>query len=214
MVRIKYIKIFIISFLCLNLITFKYVYAKNINNLNSFLKELKQKQECIKTLVCDIKQIKKSKLFTHPIIFVGKLYYQKPNNIRYEFNIPIFSAIIINNRFILKCTEGMQPIKLKRNTIDSMLKNYNLNLLFNIKNLSNLINNFNVTFSQNRRNFILLLISKQNRQIKYIKLIFSKVDLAPHKLIFIDKEGNSTVIILNHIKINKKLSPEIFSKCY
>ncbi len=190
-------------------------YTNQSKSLDFFLREIKLKQEKIQTLICNIKQIKKSNLFNKSIIFIGKIYYQKPNNIRYEFKYPIYSAIIINNNYILKCTENMQPWKIKSDIIKNKLKN--LNFIFNMNDISRLKQNF---FFSIKEDNIYVIISmkpkhfKKSYKIKSIKLFFLRKDLLPHKLIFIDNQNNLTEIILTNIVINHKIPNKLFYKCY
>jgi len=189
-------------------------YTQNLP-LNKFLNKIQSHQQNIHTLICDIKQIKTSKLFNKPIIFIGKLYYQKPNLIRYEFKYPIYSAIIINNNYILKCTENMPPFKIKKDILSDKLKN--INLIFNIHTLNHLKNYFNIKITESNNNIMLYLtpkIKNKGNRINYIKFILKNKNLTPYKIIILDNQNNLTKVILTNIKINCNIPKKIFYKCH
>jgi len=201
-------------FILSNLFFIKISYAKNLS-LNNLLNQIQLRQRNIQTLICNIKQIKTSKLFTRPIIFIGKLYYKRPNLIRYEFKKPIYSAIIINNNYILKCTDDMQPLKIKKDMFTNKFKD--LKLIFNITTLNYLKKSFNIKIIQSNSTITIDIKPKEKNKInkiKYIKLILNRDGLVPHKLIILDSQNNLTKIILTNIEINCSIPKEIFYKCH
>jgi outer membrane lipoprotein carrier protein len=58
----------------------------------------------VNTLAADFTQSKQLKMLAHPIRSEGKLYYQRPGNIRWEYTSPIKSVLISTKQGVVRLT--------------------------------------------------------------------------------------------------------------
>ncbi len=62
----------------------------------SLLTELEEKSRALRALNCDFTQIKKLALFDEPVVSKGRLSFQRPHSLRWEYLSPVESGFVLS----------------------------------------------------------------------------------------------------------------------
>ena len=151
-----------------------------------------------------------SAVVSTPLKEKGKLFFQKPNLMRWEYTDPE------NNIYLYKGDHFQwyfaEDNQLMRGLIsDEGHESEILNLLTGQKNL---LDSYSVEFSpfptDNPQNAQIKLIPKQEDDGSFLLLELDKKKWQLHKIIFMDWEGNKTEFHFSKIKANSSLPKNIF----
>jgi outer membrane lipoprotein-sorting protein len=194
----------IASFLFMNIRAQEnYVPVKDPSQLRQKVIETSQQTNSISS---DFVQIKRLSFLEEDVQSEGKFYFQKENQLRWEYSKPFFYLIIFNHDTILIRDEN------KTNSYDAasnrMFREIN-NIMLSMVNGTILESkNFNFEYFEDPSTFMLELSPLEQGMKEFlskIRLLVNKNDYSVDELYMIERSGDYT-----HIRfINKSLNEEI-----
>lgn len=159
----------------------------------------------------DFVQVKNLSMLSEKITSKGHFWFQKQNNLRWEYSVPYKYSIVINNDKILIKDENkvkkydMNSNKVFKEINDIMISCVNGNILNS--------NKFKIVYFESDKNFKLELIPHDKgmkESLKKINMYFDKNVTSVVKLDMIEPGDDITTIDFSNKKLNATITPEIF----
>lgn len=179
--------------------------------ISQFQEEMLQKANQLETLEADFIQTKKIEMIRDESISRGKLYYQNPEKLKWEYSEPQDYKIL----FI----EGELHIN---DAGDKSVRNTSSNKLFDkmAKLITGSVNgkllqdndNFDISYSRENKLISAILIPKD----KNLKAMFSEIHLLFNdenivkQVTLMEEAGDATYIEFSNIKINQDIPGSVF----
>ncbi|TDN89426.1 outer membrane lipoprotein carrier protein [Salegentibacter sp. 24] len=176
-----------------------------------FQEEMITSTNNLETLETDFIQIKQIEMMKEESVSRGKLYYQNPEKLKWEYTEPL--------EYIILYLEGDLHIndsgdKIVRNTSSNKLFDKIAKLITGSVNGKLLQNNqdFEISYTQENNLISALIVPKD----KSLKAIFSEIYLLYNESNIVEKvslkeeSGDATIIEFSNIKINQNIPDTIF----
>lgn len=177
------------------------------NTKQTVLKEITANKT--NTLSCDFVQEKKSTLVAEKAISKGKMYYQNPNSLRWEYITPSAMALIVHeNDVAVKTAKGTNTTNTRMfkelaNIIMSTIDGTGLN---DSKNFSSEVFSNSIEYKVK-----LTPINKRIAAIyTSISLIINKQTKIAKSITLQEKNGDSMIIQFSNTNINKSIDSKLF----
>ncbi|MDR0823322.1 MAG: outer membrane lipoprotein carrier protein LolA [Endomicrobium sp.] len=149
-----------------------------------------------------------------PFVSSGKIYFQKPNNLRWEYLAPLKYAFVnANNKthLIQYDDKNKKVVKDITNRQEAKAADY-LNMFVNM-DMKIIEEFYNIkTFSTDKESIVLSPKNNSDSQIiDKIQIFLSKKEIAVERVEIIYKNSDKMIISFANIKINQKLPNNVFS---
>ena len=179
---------------------------KIVNKINKFNSE-------ISSIECDFVQTKHLQILNDKMVSYGKMYYQQPDKLRWEYKKPYTYVFILNGtKVYLKKESRNDVIDIKQNKVFKSIAEIMMNSVIG-KCLTN-NKEFKVSILDVNNQWVASLIP-QKKELKqmYSKIIlyFGKANSIIQKVEMIEKNGDKTIIELKNVKLNKPVNANSFS---
>mgnify|MGYP002525969266 CR=1 FL=1 len=204
--KMKYVLCIIISFL-ISLGCFAQ------GNNQQIISQISGATSKLTSMQCDFVQTKTVKMLNEKLVSKGRMYYQQPNRLRWEYMTPYTYTFVFNG----------QKVSLKKNNRNDVI-DVNQNKMF--KEIASIMMNsvigtsltdrksFKTSVKDTPAEWIATLVP-QSKELKQmftsIVLHFNKEKSVVVKVEMFEKNGDTTVIALNNIIKNKKIDAKIFT---
>ncbi|MBR4498014.1 MAG: outer membrane lipoprotein carrier protein LolA [Bacteroidales bacterium] len=178
---------------------------------DDFFSQISQVSKETKTLTCDFTMSKESTLIQDRNESKGKMYFQAPHKLRWEYTSPNKSALIVNEQnVVLKNADGST----NTNVNTRMLKGLS-DIIIGTIDGSGLQDEKNFTstlvYMSQSTNYILQLEPKGRlaNLYKQIDIVFNKAYLA-ESIELTEKNGDSMTIQFSNHKTNQQIDQNLF----
>lgn len=178
---------------------------------DDFFSQISQVSKETKTLTCDFTMSKESTLIQDRNESKGKMYFQAPHKMRWEYTSPNKSALIVNEQnVVLKNADGST----NTNVNTRMLKGLS-DIIIGTIDGSGLQDEKNFTstlvYMSQSTNYILQLEPKGRlaNLYKQIDIVFNKAYLA-ESIELTEKNGDSMTIQFSNHKTNQQIDQNLF----
>lgn len=183
------------------------------NDLESFLQEIQQASDSVKSFQSLFTQEKNLALFSEPVMFSGRLALIRPEKLRWEFLSPIPSVLILNGDQGIRCTD-QGPEETFQLSVDPIMKTVADQLWLwlggNYQQLSK-------DYLLSRQGESTLLIEPKDQQMKEyvesIAIFFDKDSLQPAMVTIVESGGDLTRIRFTDGMVNQAISEQFFTRC-
>ena len=178
---------------------------------DDFFSQISHVSKETKTLTCDFTMSKKSTLIQEKNESKGKMYFQAPHKLRWEYTSPNKSALIVNEQnVVLKNADG------------STNTNVNTRMLKGLSDI--IIGTIDGSGLQDEKNFISTLVymtqstnyilqlepkGRLANMYKQIDIVFNKAYLA-ESIELTEKNGDSMTIQFSNHKTNQQIDQNLF----
>ena len=167
----------------------------------------------LSTMQCNFTQTKTVKLLNEKMVSKGRMYYQQPNKLRWEYTTPYTYTFILNDAKVsLKKDNRNDVIDINQNKMFREIANIMMNSIVG-KCLTDK-KSFKTTVKDAGAEWIATLVP-QSKELKHmftaIVLHFNKEKAVVVKVEMFEKNGDTTVIVLNDIIKNKKIDAKTFT---
>jgi outer membrane lipoprotein carrier protein len=151
-----------------------------------------------------------SAVVSTPLKEKGKLYFRKPDSMRWEYTDPEHNIYLFEgDKYQWYFAEDNQ---LMRGLISD--EGHESEILHLLTGQKNLLDFYSISFSpfptDNPQNAQIKLTPKQEEDGSFLLLELDKKKWQIHKIIFMDWEGNKTEFQFSRIKVNASLPKKIF----
>lgn len=167
----------------------------------------------MKSMECDFVQTKNLKILNDKMLSNGKMYYQQPNALRWEYTTPYTYTFILNdNKILLKNDRRKDVIDVNQNKMFKEIARIMMNSIVG-KCLTD-EKAFKTTIAETPAEWVATLIpQKKDMKQMWTKLIlhFDRSKNAVVKVEMFEKSGDSTIIELKNHKTNKGIDKKLFT---
>jgi outer membrane lipoprotein carrier protein len=172
-----------------------------------------QAASAMKTMQCDFIQTKHLRMLNDKMTSKGRMYYQQTNRLRWEYTSPYSYTFILNDdKVLLKNKQRNDVIDVNKNKLFREIARIMMNSVVGTSLTDD--KSFKSTIATNGNEWIASLLP-QRKDLKQlfqkIVLHFSKKNAMVKQVELIEKNGDRTVIELNNIRTNEKISADMFT---
>ena len=172
-----------------------------------------QAASAMKMMQCDFTQTKHLKMLNDKMTSKGRMYYQQTNRLRWEYTSPYSYTFILNDdKVLLKNKQRNDVIDVNKNKLFREIARIMMNSVVGTSLTDD--KSFKSTITTNNSEWIASLLP-QRKDLKQLfqKIIlhFSKKNAMVKQVELIEKNGDKTVIELNNIRTNEKISADMFT---
>ncbi len=172
-----------------------------------------QAASAMKTMQCDFTQTKHLKMLNDKMTSKGRMYYQQTNRLRWEYTSPYSYTFILNDdKVLLKNKQRNDVIDVNKNKLFREIARIMMNSVVGTSLTDD--KSFKSTIATNGNEWIASLLP-QRKDLKQLfqKIIlhFNKHNAMVKQVELIEKNGDRTVIELNNIRTNEKISADMFT---
>ena len=172
-----------------------------------------QAASAMKTMQCDFTQTKHLKMLNDKMTSKGRMYYQQTNRLRWEYTSPYSYTFILNDdKVLLKNKQHNDVIDVNKNKLFREIARIMMNSVVGTSLTDD--KSFKSTIATNGNEWIASLLP-QRKDLKQLfqKIIlhFSKKNAMVKQVELIERNGDKTVIELNNIRTNEKISADMFT---
>jgi outer membrane lipoprotein carrier protein len=172
-----------------------------------------QAASAMKTMQCDFTQTKHLRMLNDKMTSKGRMYYQQTNRLRWEYTSPYSYTFILNDdKVLLKNAQRNDVIDVNKNKLFREIARIMMNSVVGTSLTDD--KSFKSTIATNGNEWIASLLP-QRKDLKQLfqKIIlhFSKKNAMVKQVELIERNGDRTVIELNNIRTNEKISADLFT---
>lgn len=172
-----------------------------------------QAASAMKTMQCDFIQTKHLRMLNDKMTSKGRMYYQQTNRLRWEYTSPYSYTFILNDdKVLLKNKQRNDVIDVNKNKLFREIARIMMNSVVGTSLTDD--KSFKSTIATNGNEWIASLLP-QRKDLKQLfqKIIlhFSKKNAMVKQVELIERNGDRTVIELNNIRTNEKISADMFT---
>ena len=172
-----------------------------------------QAASTMKTMQCDFTQTKHLRMLNDKMTSKGRMYYQQTNRLRWEYTSPYSYTFILNDdKVLLKNKQRNDVIDVNKNKLFREIARIMMNSVVGTSLTDD--KSFKSTIATNGNEWIASLLP-QRKDLKQLfqKIIlhFSKKNAMVKQVELIERNGDKTVIELNNIRTNEKISADMFT---
>ena len=172
-----------------------------------------QAASAMKTMQCDFTQTKHLRMLNDKMTSKGRMYYQQTNRLRWEYTSPYSYTFILNDdKVLLKNKQRNDVIDVNKNKLFREIARIMMNSVVGTSLTDD--KSFKSTIATNGNEWIASLLP-QRKDLKQLfqKIIlhFNKHNAMVKQVELIEKNGDRTVIELNNIRTNEKISADMFT---
>ncbi|PKA83230.1 outer membrane lipoprotein-sorting protein [Ulvibacter sp. MAR_2010_11] len=164
-----------------------------------------------RSILSDFEQTKHISVLENDITSKGKLVFNAPDKIRWEYKTPYKNVVIFkNNRLYVDDGTKKSDIDLSSN---KMFKSLNSLIVNSIKGDMFDTNQFDISYFTSDKGYLVTFIPKEKRLHKFIasfELIFSEKNGEVSQIKLIEPNEDYTVIIFRNKKLNVEVSEALF----
>ena len=172
-----------------------------------------QAASAMKTMQCDFTQTKHLRMLNDKMTSKGRMYYQQTNRLRWEYTTPYSYTFILNDdKVLLKNKQRNDVIDVNKNKLFREIARIMMNSVVGTSLTDD--KSFKSTIATNGNEWIASLLPqrKDMKQLfQKIILHFNRTNAMVKQVEFIERNGDKTVIELNNIRTNEKISADMFT---
>lgn len=176
-----------------------------------FKETIESQSKTIKTIKTDFVQTKHMEFLTKDIETTGKMYFQAPNLLNWQYTNPYKYSIIFKNNKVYINDQG------NKTTIDAKSKIFeNINKLIVGSVSGNMFDEkeFDITYFKTKDHFVTKLVPKTasiKKIIQQIHLYFPLKENTVSEVKLIESSGDYTKIVFKNKIINAKIDDSVFN---
>lgn len=167
----------------------------------------------MRTLTCDFVQTKSLQMLKSKIVSKGKMCYAQHNKLRWEYTSPYSYTFILNNQSVwMKNDKGTNRINVSQSKMFKEITRIMMSSVVGSCVTDN--RDFDVTLQGKDNNWKAMMKPKRNPMKQMFRTITVYFDLKRQMVIgvrMIEKNGDTTVIVLKNASINTPINEKVFS---
>ncbi len=166
----------------------------------------------MRSLTCDFVQTKNLRMLKSKIVSRGRMCYVQPDKLRWEYTSPYTYTFILNGQTVwMKNDRGSNRINVAQS---KMFKEITRIMMSSV--VGSCVSNsrdFNVTLQGQGNNWKALMTPKRNPMRQMFKTITVYFDVKRAMVVgvkMIEKNGDTTAIVLQNAKLNSPVNEKMF----
>lgn len=182
-------------------------------NSQQIIDQINSATSKLSSMQCDFVQTKTVKILNEKLVSKGRMWYQQPNRLRWEYLTPYTYTFVFNGAKVsLKKNNRNDVIDVNRNRMFKEIASIMMNSVVG-KCLTDK-KSFRTTVRDTSAEWVATLVplSKELKQMfTGIVLHFNKEKNVVVKVEMLEKNGDTTVVVLNNIIKNHKIDAKTFT---
>jgi len=174
---------------------------------------INQTASAMKTMQCDFVQTKHLRMLNDKLVSKGKMYYQQTNKLRWEYTTPYAYTFILNgDKVLLKNQQRNDVIDVRQNKLFKEIARVMMSSV--VGNCLSDDKSFKTSIASVGDEWVATLVPqrKDMRQMfQQLLLHFSQKHSMVTRVELIEKNGDKTVIDLQHVRTNETISATMFA---
>ena len=167
----------------------------------------------LNSMQCDFVQTKHLKILNEDMVSKGKMYYQQPDHLRWEYTTPYSYTFILNgSKVLLKNNKRNDVIDVNQNKLFKEIARIMMNTV--VGTCLSDDKDFSVSIADSQTEWVATLrpVRKDMKQLfQKIVLHFNKDRKMVARVELIEKKGDKTLIELKNIRSNAPVQKSLFS---
>ena len=183
------------------------------DNSQQIISQINGATSKLSSMQCDFVQTKTVKMLNEKLVSKGRMYYQQPNKLRWEYVTPYTYTFVFNGQKVsLKKNNRSDVIDVNQNKMFREIATIMMNSVIGTSLTDR--KSFKTTVKDTPAEWVATLVP-QSKELKNmftsIVLHFNKEKAVVVKVEMLEKNGDTTVIVLNNIIKNQKIDAKIFT---
>lgn len=176
------------------------------------IREIERTSASIESLECDFVQTKHLKMLNDKMVSYGKMYYQQPNMLRWEYTSPYtYTFMLSGNHVLLKNAQRQDVIDVDKN---KMFKEIARMMMSSVtgSSLSD-SDTFDIDIATVGNEWVATLVPKRGnmkQMWKSLVLHFDRAAKSVTKVEMREHSGDTTVIELSNVRLNCAIDASLF----
>lgn len=176
------------------------------------IREIECTSASIESLECDFVQTKHLKMLNDKMVSYGKMYYQQPNMLRWEYTSPYtYTFMLSGNHVLLKNAQRQDVIDVDKN---KMFKEIARMMMSSVtgSSLSD-SDTFDIDIATVGNEWVATLVPKRGnmkQMWKSLVLHFDRAAKSVTKVEMREHSGDTTVIELSNVRLNCAIDASLF----
>lgn len=176
------------------------------------IREIERTSASIESLECDFVQTKHLKMLNDKMVSYGKMYYQQPNMLRWEYTSPYtYTFMLSGNQVLLKNAQRQDVIDVDKN---KMFKEIARMMMSSVtgSSLSD-SDTFDIDIATVGNEWVATLVPKRGnmkQMWKSLVLHFDRAAKSVTKVEMREHSGDTTVIELSNVRLNCAIDASLF----
>lgn len=165
------------------------------------------------TMTCDFVQTKNLHMLKSKVVSRGKMYYGKPDKLRWEYTSPYHYTFILNGQTVMmKNSRGSNRVNVQQS---KMFKEITRIMMSSV--LGTCVSNnkdFNVSLTGRGNNWQAVMTPKRNPMKQMFSTITVYFDMGRSLVSSVkmtERNGDTTLITLKNIRTNTSINAKVFS---
>ena len=180
----------------------------------AFLRRLAEKQRSVQTLSAEIVQKRTSPLLAEPAVAHGKLYWQKPDRLRIDFDSPHPAVLLMTPEALVFYDKALEQAERIARTHGHPLWESVQRFTADLgKGTAGLDRDFTVSVQRRGEHYEMVLTPRTaalRRRLAAIRVsVHAKTEL-PSRIRVQGKRGHTTVLEFSELRVNPRLAPGLF----
>lgn len=177
------------------------------------IREIERTSASIESLECDFVQTKHLKMLNDKMVSYGKMYYQHPNQLRWEYTSPYtYTFMLSGNHVLLKNAQRQDVIDVDKN---KMFKEIARMMMSSVtgSSLSD-SDTFDIDITTVGSEWVATLVPKRGnmkQMWKSLVLHFDRAAKSVTKVEMREHSGDTTVIELSNVRLNCAIDASMFN---
>ncbi len=205
---------FIMSLICISAMALANGSSAD-DNVDAFLNEFVTKREKMQDYSANFKQTKVSTLFDETEVSTGRVYYQRPGKILWDYRSPDVVKVLVNERVLSIYIEELEQLEIYDFTREKKLRGLFLGFDESPQELKELYTISLPDSQDSRKRVCVKLIPKTDDLRAYFQSVtiwMRSNDFAIDKILIVDPEEEGTTLIeLSGIRVNRGVRPDLFT---
>ena len=195
--------------------------ADTSNEVDAFLKEFVTKREKLQAYSAKFKQTKVSTLFDETEVSTGRVYYQRPGKILWDYRSPDVMKVLVKERVLSIYIEELEQLEIYDFTKEKKLRGLFLGFDESPEELKELYDITLLEPANGEKGRCIQLAPKTEDLLAYfdsVKIWLRPEDFAIYKILIVDpkvdleeEEEGTTLIELGSIRVNRGVRADMFA---
>ncbi len=184
----------------------------SLQQQEKIISEISLSAKKVSTIQCDFVQTKSLSIMNEKMVSKGKMYFQSPNKLRWQYTSPYdYTFIIADNKVLIGKGKNTNKIDLRKSQtfqeIARMIEGSVTGKCLTDKT------DFDVIIQDSKDSYIAILTPKKvqmRKMFKRIVLTFNKAKRTVKVVEMVDANGDKTVITMQNIKQDEAIDNKMF----
>ncbi len=195
-------------------IFFPFADSCRADELAAFLKKVEEKAVTVTSFSCAFKQERHLSIFSKPVLFYGNLTIVRPDRLRWEFNKPLGSVLVLDGSQGLRCSGNSKPQKFDITGNPVMRIVFRQLWAWMNGEYSRMREAYDISLLSDKTGIVLHPLEKAMASVvSTIIILFDSTTLQPVNVEIHESSGDKTLLQFSDYILNPSVNRALFTQC-